>query len=243
MNALDLSVVVPAYNERDRLPAALDAMATHLADRSFEIVVCDDGSTDGTGALVRRHAAGAEWLRLVESPSNRGKGHAVRTGFGQARGRRVLLCDADGATPMTELQRLEAALDRGADIAVGSRALPADDVVRRSRLHRRVMGRAFAWVISRHLVPGIADTQCGFKLFTEAAARTIARSARTNGFAFDLEVFVIARAQGLVVEEVPVSWADVAGSKVRLGRDSLAVIADARRIWWWRRRGVYDGSR
>ena len=237
----DLSIVIPAYNERHRLPTTL-ADIDHVltgTTQSYEVIVSDDGSTDGTDLLVAELATGAPWLVLVRSDVNRGKGHAVKVGMQAARGTRVLFCDADGATPMSELQRLHRALMEGADIVVGSRAIHAPGVVRDTKLHRRVMGRIYSWVFTARLAPGIRDTQCGFKLFTAAAAREVASRLSAPGFGFDVEIFVIARRLGLTVEEVAVSWHDQPGSKVRLGRDSVQMARDVLAVARRDRAGAY----
>ncbi len=226
---LELSVVVPAFNEVLRLEASLGEIVTYLRGRgtSFELIVSDDGSTDGTADLVGRLGTGWPELALLSSQENKGKGHAVKLGVAAAVGERVLFCDADGATPIRELVALETGLREGAQIAVGSRALNGPGVERDTRLHRRVMGRIFSRIVTDRLAPGIRDTQCGFKLFTRDAAGAVAARLTVDGFGFDVEIFVIARRLGLEVTEVPVSWHDVDGSKVRLVRDSIKMVSDA----------------
>ncbi|MFV2040066.1 MAG: dolichyl-phosphate beta-glucosyltransferase [Acidimicrobiales bacterium] len=239
---VELSVVVPAYNEVDRLEATLWETARYLRDRGalFEVLVSDDGSTDGTDGLVERLTCQYGELRLLRHDVNRGKGHAVKSGLAAATGKRVLFCDADGATPIGQLPRLERALDAGADIAVGSRALRSRSVERTSLLHRRAMGRVFSGLVTSRLAPGIRDTQCGFKLFTRAGADAVQRRLTVSGFGFDVEIFVIARRHGLTVTEVPVSWHEVPGSKVRLVGDSLAMLIDAVRVGRRDRAGAYS---
>lgn len=238
----DLSVVIPAFNERHRLPATVADIEQVLAPAggAYEIIVSDDGSTDGTEQLVAELAAVTPGLRLVRSVTNRGKGHAVKIGIQAATGARVLFCDADGATPMRELARLDRALMDGADIVVGSRALAAPDITRATKLHRRVMGRIYSLVFTARLAPGIRDTQCGFKLFTAAAAQAVAERLHATGFGFDIEIFVIARRLGLTVAEVPVSWHDQPGSKVRLVRDSMRMARDVVAVARRDRAGIYD---
>ncbi len=224
----DLSVVIPAFDERDRLPSTLTETAGYLRDRglTFEILVADDGSTDGTAEVVRGLADDIAGLSVLRADENRGKGDAVRRGVLAARGRRILYADADGATPIAELERLEEALAAGARVAVGSRALPGPGISRRTRLHRRVMGRVFARLVQQLVVPGIADTQCGFKLFDRSAAHELFAASRTNGFSFDVEILALARARGIPVAEVAVSWRDVPRSRVSLVTDSVAMLAD-----------------
>ncbi|MBI4423688.1 MAG: glycosyltransferase family 2 protein [Elusimicrobia bacterium] len=227
-----LSVVIPAYNERERLPRTLDRVAAFLTARGepFEILVVDDGSSDGTAELVRERARALPQLGLVSYPENRGKGFAVREGALRARGEAVLVCDADGAAPIEELARLERALERGADIAVGSRAVASVETRIEARLLRKALGRTFARCVNLLGVPGIRDTQCGFKLFTRDACRRVFPRQRLSGFAFDVELLRIAWLAGLKVEEVPINWRHVPGSRINLVVDGLRMLLDLVRI-------------
>jgi dolichyl-phosphate beta-glucosyltransferase len=239
---LDLSVVFPAYNEEARLEPTLRQGAGFVRERGLraELIVVDDGSRDRTGALVLSLAEELPGLRLIRLAANRGKGHAVRTGVVNARGARVLFADADGATPMAELLRLEAALDAGADVAIGSRARASEEVRVRARLHRRVMGRAFHLLVSALTVSGFADTQCGFKLFSARAAHDLFSRMRMDGFSFDVELLLMARRRGYRVAEVPVNWTHVPGSRVNLVLDSARMAADLFVIRGRALRGDYD---
>ncbi|HEU0054815.1 MAG TPA: dolichyl-phosphate beta-glucosyltransferase [Longimicrobium sp.] len=238
----DLSVVFPAYNEEARLEPTLRAAAAYFRGRGAraELIAVDDGSRDGTGALVLRLAEELEELRLIRLPANRGKGYAVRTGVVNARGRLVLFADADGATPIEEVARLEAALAAGADVAIGSRALAGVDTRVRARAYRRVMGRAFHLLVRTLAVRGYHDTQCGFKLFHARAAHDLFSRMRMNGFSFDVELLLMARGRGWRVAEVPVNWAHVPGSRVNLFLDSARMAADLFAIRARAARGGYD---
>lgn len=212
----DLSVVIPAYNERHRLTPTLDALTDYLsADEprwgSWEIVVADDGSTDGTGDLVT--ARRDPRLRLVTGEGNRGKGHALRLGVALSRGRRVLVTDADLATPIEELERLDKALGEGDCAAIGSRSVPGATIGARQHRVRELLGRANA-LIRRTALPGIHDTQCGFKLYDGDRAREAYAASRVNGWGIDVEVLRHLREAGLSVAEVPVRWSHRPGSKV-----------------------------
>jgi dolichyl-phosphate beta-glucosyltransferase len=239
---LDLSVVVPAYNEEKRLEAPLRHMLSELRRRRgrWEVIVVDDGSRDGTSALVLSIAAAYDELRLIRLPENRGKGYAVRTGIVNARGKQVLFADADGATPIAELERLELALANGADVAIGSRALARHEVNVAARLHRRLIGRIFHFAVSTLAVRGFQDTQCGFKLFRRAAAQDLFSHMRIPGFSFDVEVLVMAQRRGYRVAEVPVNWEHQPGSKVNLVLDSLRMLRDLFIIRSHALRGRYE---
>lgn len=225
MPVLDYSVVFPAYNETGRLAAPVRAAARWFRGqrRSFELIVSDDGSRDGTAALVDELRREIPELRLVSSPVNRGKGHAVRLGVRAASGALVLVADADGATPIGEVGALEAEIAAGADLAIGSRALGGH--VER-RWYRHLIGRCFHALVRLVAVRWVRDTQCGFKLFTAAAARDLFSRARMDGFSFDVEILLLARRRGYRIAEVPVEWIHQPGSRINLVRDSARMALD-----------------
>jgi len=237
-----VTVVVPAFNEADRLPRTLNDIASFVeADgRRFEIIVVDDGSVDSTSAVVARMARAYPLIRLIRMPRNRGKGHAVRTGVVNAIGERVLFADADGATPIEELYRLERALDDGADVAIGSRAVASADVRVEARPLRRLSGRIFHLLVRYLTVQGIVDTQCGFKLFTGAAAVDLFSRMRMDGFAFDVELLMMAQRRSYRIAEIPVNWTHQPGSKVSVVRDGLRMARDLFRIRANALRGLYE---
>ena len=237
-----LSIIVPAYNEADRLPATLRAMLSFLDEdgRAAEVIVVDDGSTDATSAVVRGIAAGDERLTLIRLPQNRGKGYAVRTGVVNAAGARVLFADADGATPIEEVKRLETHLDQGAAVAIGSRGISDPSVTVRAKINRRLAGRIFHQLVRRLTVKGFVDTQCGFKLFTAPVAQELFSRMRMDGFSFDVELLLMAERQGLRVDEVPVNWTHQPGSKINVVADGLRMAADLFRIRAFALSGQYD---
>ena len=228
------SVVIPAFNEAARLPPYLDEVLGFFEGRGepYEVIVVDDASSDGTAdmlaAVGRRNPA----LRVITHAINHGKGGAVRAGMLAARGDFRLFTDADGATPIGELKRLEPALAAGADVVIGSRALRDPAVSVRARAHRAVAGRAFHWLVTRVGVRGIADTQCGFKAFTAAATTALFGPLDTRGFGFDVELLLRAQAAGYRVVEVAVNWQDQAGSKVGVLTTGPGMIAQIVRARW-----------
>jgi dolichyl-phosphate beta-glucosyltransferase len=237
-----LSVVIPAFNEERRLGATLERACAWLGSQAFawEVVVVDDGSSDGTSALVKRFAATEPRVRLVRVGTNRGKGNAVREGFFAATGRLVLFSDADLSTPIEEFDRLRRALDAGAQVAMGSRALAESEVRVRQNVIRQTMGKTFNLLV--RMVSGLpfADTQCGFKLFLRDESAPIFRAQRLDGFAFDVELLFLARRVGLVIAEVPVAWVNSADSRVRIVRDSSRMLRDLFRIRLNAFAGRYD---
>jgi dolichyl-phosphate beta-glucosyltransferase len=228
------SVVIPAFNEAVRLPPYLEEVVGFFDGRGepYEVIVVDDGSTDATLATVKALAARQPSVRALSLGVNRGKGAAVRAGMLAAAGALRLFADADGATPIAELKRLEPALAAGADVVIGSRVLVDPAVSVRTRRHRVAAGRVFNWLVARLGLRGIADSQCGFKVFTAGAAQALFGALRTEGFGFDVELLMRAQAAGYRVAEVAVNWADQPGSKVGVltaGPAMLRQILAARR--------------
>ena len=229
-----LSVVIPAFNERWRLPTTLVETIDYL-DRhvpGYELVVVDDGSRDGTAELVKKFEKIRPQVRLIRDPKNHGKGYAVRMGVLSARGERVLFMDADGSAPVSEVERLHQALNQGAHVAIGSRAVASEETEVQARLYRKMIGRVFAFLVNVLSVRGIKDTQCGFKLFPRQVAHTLFERAESNGFGFDVELLFIAQRLGFTIAEVPIDWHHVSGSKVNLIKDSLLMVIDMVRFRW-----------
>nr|CAA9252886.1 Glycosyl transferase, family 2 [uncultured Armatimonadetes bacterium] len=234
-----LSVVVPAYNEALRLEKTLGATARYLDARpgTYEILIVDDGSSDATAEVARAWAAERHGARVLRYERNRGKGHAVRYGVLRARGERVLFMDADLATPIEEIEKLESALDGGADVAIGSRPLRESRLLVRQPWYRELAGRTFNTVVQVVATPGIHDTQCGFKLLTGEAARAIFSRCVLDGFSFDVEALFLARRLGCRVAEVPVRWAHQEGSAAFASRaaflkSGLRMLRDLAAIRW-----------
>ena len=235
-----LSVVIPAYNEDLRLPTTLATVIDFLDTRPYssEVIVADDGSTDGTSEAADRMSAEVSNVRVLRLP-HRGKASAVRSGMLEARGQYIMFTDADLSTPLKFADRLIAELERGAGVAIGSR-----EGVGAQRHgepgYRHLMGRIFNWVVRLVAVPGINDTQCGFKAFRHDAAKDVFSSLRLYDGSrevsgprvtgFDVEVLFLARKRGYTIVEVPVEWTHVPGSKVAPLSDSVRMFADVLRV-------------
>ena len=234
-----LSIVIPAFNEEQRLPGTLDRIAAYAEHSPIpieEILVVDDGSRDGTAALVKARTG---IVRLVSNPGNRGKGYAVRSGMLAANGDWILSTDADLSAPIEELDKLIAAARREhAVVAIGSRALNRKLVKVHQPMMRELSGRAFNLVMRLVTRLAFRDTQCGFKLFHTEAAKSIFSRQREEGFSFDVEDLVIARVLGLRAIEVPVEWSNVEGTKVSLTQ-GMKSFADLVRIRGRAVRGEY----
>ena len=213
---IHLSVVIPAYNEEQRLPRTIEQVERYLHGRgsTYEVVIVDDGSTDGTRQVMDRAEARYETVRVETMPQNRGKGRALATGVAVARGEEILVTDADLSTPIEELEKLEAALQAGAGVAIASRAVKGSKVEISQPFYRVLMGKAFNLIVQVFLLPGIWDTQCGFKLFRADIAHDVFAHLSTDGFGYDPEVLYRAKKKGVRIVEVPVIWRNSAPTKV-----------------------------
>ena len=234
-NDIHLSVVFPVYNAEKRIAATLAATVAYLAGKPFaaEIVVVDDGSMDRTAEVARETLAGRVPSKVIRRERNLGKGASVREGVLASSGAIVLFSDDDLSTPIGECDKLLAALDAGADVAIGSRALP-DSVIRvRQRRPREWMGKTFNLLVRLFVLKGYRDTQCGFKAFRRAAALDVFSRLQTAGFGFDVEALVLCRELGYRVAEVPVVWSDSRPSRLRLVDGSLGMLKE---LWRIRRR-------
>ncbi len=238
-----VSFVVPAYNEERRLSDSLARLVDFAGSQPYraEITVVDDGSGDSTAEIARQAAArtlpGNVSLRLLQHERNRGKGAAVRTGALAAPGDVILYLDADMATPPEETPKLLASLEAGVDVAAGSRVQPGGVDLRASQpALRRIGGRLFGLVRRRLLLSDVEDTQCGFKAFRKEAARAIFARQRLEGWAFDAELLFLARKLGFSVQQVPIAWQHVEGSRFRPGAAvALREVRDLLRIRWLHR--------
>jgi dolichyl-phosphate beta-glucosyltransferase len=235
------SIVIPAYNESARIPAALQQVVACVRERGWdaEVIVVNDGSTDRTAEVVRDFARTAPEVRILENSGNRGKGYSVRAGMLQALGEIVMFTDADLSSPIEEAERLFAAIAAGADIAIGSRWLEKNRQTQRQPLYRQFFGRCFNGVT--RLVMGLpfADTQCGFKAFTRHAAQTVFQLQTIERWGFDPEILFIALKRGFRVVEVPVSWGHDERTRMSYIRDGAKMLEEIATIRWNALRGRY----
>lgn len=234
-----LSLVIPAYNEQSRLPTTLEKMRAFLSRATFgyEVLVVDDGSQDRTAAVVEEAACDFPHLRLLRE-RHRGKGHAVRKGMLAASGHYVMFCDADLSMPIEEVVKFPEALRGPYRIAIASREVAGARRVGEPR-YRHLMGRVFNLIVRLLAVPGLQDTQCGFKCFTREAARKVFRLQTIDGFGFDVEVLYIARRLGIGITEVPITWYHSPSSRVDPIRDTVRMFRDVLRVRLNDRRGLY----
>ncbi len=223
---IELSVVIPAYNEEKTLTKTLPRIIGYLGDQAYssEIIVVDDGSSDETGRVAVECLKGTADALVLSRRENKGKGYSVREGILRARGRYILFTDADLSTPIEELGKCLTWVEKGYDLVIGSRALGASQVRIPQAFIRRTMGKIFNLLVRLLILPGIKDTQCGFKLFRREAATDLFRRLRTRGFAFDVEVLYRARKSGYKIREVPVVWVNVLPSRVGLFSSSIRML-------------------
>lgn len=228
----NLSVVVPCFNEEQRLPRTVQQIERYLDARgdAYELILVDDGSADGTRRVMDETAARHASVTIVALPRNRGKGRALAEGVRASRGEIVLVTDADLSTPIEELAKLDDALKKGAGVAIGSRAVKGSRVELSQPIYRVVMGKAFNVLVQLVLLPGIWDTQCGFKLFRGDIAREVFERLTTDGFGYDPEVLYLAKKKGVRIAEVPVVWRNSAPTKVMAVRSSADMFRHVLRV-------------
>jgi dolichyl-phosphate beta-glucosyltransferase len=234
-----LSVVIPAYNEQNRLPSTLVRVSDFLKGwgRPHEILVVDDGSRDATVARARE--VGGPSVTVVSNETNRGKGYSVRRGMLLARGERRLMTDADLSTPIEEVLPLLARMDEGYDVVIASRAVSGANIEVHQPWYREGMGRVFNLFVRSLTRLDLEDTQCGFKLFSARAAEEAFGACRLDGFSFDVESLYVARRRGYRIAELPVTWRNDDATRVGVLRDSTRMFLDLLRIRWFDWSGFY----
>jgi dolichyl-phosphate beta-glucosyltransferase len=238
-------VIIPAYNEEARIGPTLSRILEYLDGRPYasEVLVVIDGSRDATIDRINAVAATRRSVSVIDNGVNRGKGFSVRRGMLEARGRFLLFSDADLSTPIEEVETFLDRLEGGADVVIASRALPESTIVQPQPWWRQAMGRAFNHFVRAMALPGIQDSQCGFKCFKRDVARRIFPRQRVEQFGFDVEVLWIAQRLGCRIDEVPVRWMNHPLSKVHPILDSSRMLADLFRIRYNDWRDVYGTRR
>jgi glycosyltransferase involved in cell wall biosynthesis len=239
-----ISVVVPCLNEEDRIAPSLTRIlrSLPLTGRDWDVLVIDDGSTDGTRDAVLRAANGDDRVRVARYEENHGKGWAFRQGFRDSSGDLVLLCDADLSGPIEELGTLLENFD-DVDLAVGSRAIDGSVIAVAQGGGRQIAGKIFRALVRGLKLSSVRDTQCGFKLFRRSTTAAVIEEVQAMGFAFDVELLMRAEVAGLEISERPITWSHVDGSKLGVGAGGLRAVLDLAPVWLRKRRLVKDQRR
>jgi glycosyltransferase involved in cell wall biosynthesis len=239
---LTYSIVVPAYNETERIGATLERLLEYCAQKNWnaEIIVVDDGSKDNTTDIVREFMAKSPMVRLVQNPGNRGKGYSVRNGMLQANGEILLFSDADLSAPIEEAEKLFASIREGNDVAIGSRWMRSELQIRKQPLYRQLNGRIFNLLLRTVLNLRNKDTQCGFKAFTRRSAETIFPLQKIERWGFDPELLYLAKKFGFSVSEVPVAWSHRDGTRLNPIRDGIRMAGDVLKVRWNAWTGEYN---
>jgi len=230
---VDVSIVIPAYNEEERIGSTLVEIIRYFKNKGvrFEVIVVDDGSSDRTAEIAGQKLAGTAH-QILKNPSNQGKGYSVRRGVLASQGDLVLFVDSDLSTPIEDFEKLELVLRRGCDVAIGSRALATSDVQIHQNVLRETMGKTFNVMARLFSFRGIHDSQCGFKIFKREPAKTLFERQKITSFCFDAEILFLAQKMGYRVQEIGVRWRNSPKSKVHIFLDPLKMFWDLLRIQW-----------
>ncbi|HUN90294.1 MAG TPA: dolichyl-phosphate beta-glucosyltransferase [Terriglobales bacterium] len=242
MDSHTYSIIIPAFNESQRILASLDKIIAYATEQEWgvEIIVVNDGSRDNTAELVRQYTKTHPVVKLIENPGNCGKGYTVRNGMMHAHGDILLFTDADLSSPIEESRKLFAAIDKGADVTFGSRWLQSELQTGRQPLYRQVFGRIFNLLLRIILGLKYKDTQCGFKAFTRRAAHQIFSRQMIDRWGFDPETLFLAEKYGYKVAEVPVEWAHDNRSKINPVTDGAKMFMEMLKVRWADATGKYD---
>ena len=236
------SIIIPAYNESERIASTLERVLRYAGEQRWnaEVIVVDDGSRDSTTDIVIEHRQKNSVVQLFRNPGNRGKGYSVRNGMMHARGEVLLFSDADLSSPIEEAPKLFAAIEGGADVAIGSRWLQSQLQTRRQPMHRQLFGRVFNVLLRVVLGLSFTDTQCGFKAFSRESAEALFPLQQIERWGFDPELLFLARRFGFKVAEVPVAWAHREGTRLNPLRDGIRMFGEMLRIRWNAWTGKYE---
>lgn len=230
---MDLSIIIPAYNEEKRIEKTIQNIVSYLAEKfadNYEIIIVDDRSKDKTVEIVKKLSRENEKIKIMVNEENYGKGYSVKKGMLNAQGKYLLFSDADLSTPIEELDKLLFWIEKGYDIAIGSRSLKDSQVIVHQPFYREMMGKIFNKLVKIWCLSDFVDTQCGFKLFNKEVAKKIFTQTKINRFAFDVEILYLAKRNGLRVKEIPVRWINSPASRVNPIFDSLKMLIDLLRI-------------
>jgi len=231
---MDLSIVIPAYNEEKRIKKTLDIIIDYFENKKldFEIFIVNDGSKDKTKEIIEEYSKKYKQVILLDNGKNRGKGYSVNHGVKKAQGQLILFSDADLSTPIEEYDKLRRYIDLGYDIIIGSRRIKGANIKIKQPLHRRILGKGFGFIVSLITIKGIKDTQCGFKLFKKDIAKETFNLQKISGFSFDVEILYIAKKKFRAkIKEVPITWIDSAKlSKVDTKKETFNMLKDLIKI-------------
>lgn len=236
-----LSIIIPAYNEAERIPATLLDIDKRLenAPYSYEIVVVNDGSTDNTAEVTRNMTKMVRNLKLIDLKDNQGKGGTVRQGMLLSSGQVRIFTDADNSTSIDQFDAMMPFFKQGYDIVIGSRAMKGAKLDPPEPIYKQIPGKMGNLFIQALVLPGLWDTQCGFKAFTAESAEKIFKMSRITGWGFDVEILSLAKKRGYRIKEIPVHWVNDLRSHVNF-MAYLKVLWETVTIRWWLWRGVYD---
>ena len=233
----ELSIVLPVYNEGERLPNCLDSLLEFYDNiTGIEIIVSEDGSTDNTLKIAKGYASRNTQIKVVHSEERQGKGGGIINGLREARGDLVMFMDADLSIKPDQIAKLKKMIEEGSDLAVGSRSLPESTVTRNRPFVRRVLATGFNWLFRSLFHIQIMDTQCGFKMMKREVSRDLMDKIDIKGFAFDAALIVKAYDGDYIIKEVPIVWSPVSGSKLNLNKHTFNMGKDLLRIWWNRKK-------
>lgn len=230
---MDLSIIIPAYNEEKRIEKTIQNIVSYLSKKfadNYEIIIVDDRSKDKTVEIVKKLSRENEKIKIMVNEENYGKGYSVKKGMLNAQGKYLLFSDADLSTPIEELDKLLFWIEKGYDIAIGSRSLKDSQVIVHQPFYREMMGKIFNKLVKIWCLSDFVDTQCGFKLFNKEVAKKIFTQTKINRFTFDVEILYLAKRNGLRVKEIPVRWINSPASRVNPIFDSLKMLIDLLQI-------------